>query len=393
MRLRLSTTGGRLEERSRAARSNGMKPAIAPSQPAGRHLQRHDTGQCYKGQRCIDETCCCRLHVEHELPPRLVDRYSESLRSLRLDQPVWRADPKRWPCQRHLTGYLPGLMTELPHWPEAKAITLKDPLPTAERGDLWQLDATPADTLTVTQEEFQTGRLKPGCWSFWTNRKPKRCSAERSPPTKRTPSGIARSIGDAGGQTHFAGVRVAVQNLGCLRRFSRARLQSDYPDLPCSVIEQCSRMPIRRMCGSSKRAGSCPQAASATACSGRKVRLNRAFEGLYLEKLDNADSRRLACARWRPCRAGRRMCASKSVAVFTGQLEASVGAPEAPIRKVLIADEDGLYSARDEQGCICTAPRISTALCCMRCPMHSVRHWVTKSFRENGSRRRFSVRR
>jgi hypothetical protein len=80
------------------------------------------------------------------------------------------------------------------------------------------------------------------------------------------------------------------------------------------------------------------------------VRVSRAYEGLYLEELENNDTRRLELASLATLPGW-----SNDVRIeireyaHAGKLHASVGAENAPIRKVLILEEDGRYQARDEQ--------------------------------------------
>ncbi len=302
----------------------------------------------------VEEGVLRRLHVEHELPPpplltdtlnrfdlyAAVSRFGEQIREGRLSD--------------HLSGYLPGLMTELPHWPESKAITLKDPLPTGRASVTYgNSSATPADTLTVTQVDIQTGQFESRVLAFLQE------------PDIEALLGHAISTDKT---VRIQALREALA-LRAVRRAPRVfesqyrtsdisadirvrRLQSDYPDLPCSVLEQILKDADPQSVRVFEERGQVVlKLRQQLREAGVKVRLNRAFEGLYLEQLANADSRRLALSSleklpgWSP-----QVRIEIRDGSFTGLLEASVGAPDAPIRKVLVGDENGLYSARDQQG-------------------------------------------
>jgi hypothetical protein len=127
-----------------------------------------------------------------------------------------------------------------------------------------------------------------------------------------------------------------------------ARLRVDYPELSASVAEDIGsradavdrqvvldrqRLPLRLH-----------DHARAAAL---EVRLNRAYEGLFLDELANPDTDRLALhtvetlAGWSP-----QVRLEVRNFSFTGPLHDSLGPVDAPIRKILI-NQDGLYEARD----------------------------------------------
>jgi len=301
----------------------------------------------------VDEGVLRRLHVEHELPPPLL---TDTLHRFDLYDSISRfgGQIRNGDISDHLTGYLPGLMTELPHWPESKAIMLKDPLPTGRASVTYgNSGATLADTLIVTQEELKTGRFESRVLAFLdepeteallgraiSTDKTVRIEALREALAVRAVKRTSR-VFESQYKTSDVSADIRVR-----------RLQSDYPDLPCSVIEQILKDADPQNVRVFEESGQVVlKLRQQLRAAGVKVRMSRAFEGLYLEQLDNADSRRLALRSletlpgWSP---DVRMEIRHGS--FTGQLEASVGEADAPIRKVLIADENGLYSARDEQG-------------------------------------------
>ena len=80
-----------------------------------------------------------------------------------------------------------------------------------------------------------------------------------------------------------------------------------------------------------------------------EVRLNRAYEGLFLDELHNPDTESLLL---RTLESLPGWSADVRIEVrngaMTGVLDDSIGPADAAIRKVLIRNEDGLYAARDE---------------------------------------------
>lgn len=301
----------------------------------------------------IDEGVLRRLHVEHDLPPSLL---TDTLQRFELHASVSQFDEqiRSGNISNHLAGYLPGLMTELPHWPEEKAITLKDPLPAHRDAVTYgNADATPANILTVTQRELQTGQLESRVLGFLNEAQigallGHGISSDRAVRIQALREVLVQRANKRSSQvfeSQYSNADVSAD--------SRVRrLKGDNPGLPCSVIEQvlneADPQVLDRLDNSGKVVLELRQQLRAAAT---RVRLSRAFEGLYLEHLETSDSHRLALGSmanlpgWSPdVRIEIRDLS------FTGQLRASIGAPDAPIRKVLIADEDGLFNARDDQG-------------------------------------------
>jgi hypothetical protein len=301
----------------------------------------------------IEEDVLRRLHVEHELPPALltdtlnrfdlyvsISRFGEQIRSGHVSN--------------HLTGYLPGLMTELPHWPETKAITLKDPLPTDRAAVTYgSSTATPTDTLTVTQEELQTGRFETRVLDFLSETETEALLGRAISTNKIVRvQALREALALRASKRSSRVFESQYKTSDVSADFRARRLQSDYPDLPCIVIEQVLKEADPQNVRVFEESGQITlKLRQQLRAAGGRVRLNRAYEGLYLEHLENADSRRLA------------LCSMESLPgwlsevrievrelSFTGPLQSSVGAPDAPIRKVLIVDENGLFSARDDQG-------------------------------------------
>ncbi len=301
----------------------------------------------------VEEGLLRRLHVEHDLPPPLLtdtlNRFDLYASIIRFGEQIRDGN-----LSDHLSGYLPGLMTELPYWPESKAITLRDPLPTGRESVTYgNSNASNADTLTVTQVDIQTGQFESRVLAFLDEPETEALLGHALSTDKRLRIQALREALASRAAKRASRVFESQYKTADVSADIRVRrLQSDYPDVPCSVLEQVLKdadpQTVRVFEDSGKVVLKLRQQLRA---AGARVRLNRAYEGLYLEQLENADSRRLALCSMENLKGW-----SSEVRIeirdlsFTGQLQASVGSVDAPIRKVLIADEDGLYSARDAQG-------------------------------------------
>lgn len=128
-------------------------------------------------------------------------------------------------------------------------------------------------------------------------------------------------------------------------------LCGEYPKLPVVVVEELLRdaTPEELLHLTQKRRIPLSLREKARAAQDR-VRVSRAYEGLYLEALENPDTRRLQLASLAAL-PGWSIGVRIEVRAFSfhGELQASVGPEDAPIRKVVFVDEQGLHHARDEQ--------------------------------------------
>lgn len=300
----------------------------------------------------VDENVLRRLHVEHELPPPLLndtlERFDLYARTSRLGEQI-----RNGVVSEALAGHLPELMTELPRWPESKAITLTDPLPLgSEPVTYGNVDATPADTLTVSLAELQAGQLETRLLTFLdepemegllgrsiSTDKAVRVEAMRDQLAMQADKRTAR-IFEAQYKTSGASTDTRI-----------ARMQGDYPDLPVGIAEQLLADADAEDLRFLKEKNRIPLRLREQIKAARnQVRLARAYEGLYLKELSNVDTRRLELGSvqtlpgWSP-----NVRIEVRELSFSGKLQASVGAEDAAIRKVLILDEDGRYNARDER--------------------------------------------
>jgi len=248
--------------------------------------------------------------------------------------------------------HLPPLMTEFRRWPDYKAIELF-------RGpELWgdsivhgNQDAVPAHRVKVTFAELKAGKLADRVLDAF--------SEEEIRQILGRDIGTDRQVRIDALQERLA-LHAEAQKKRLVESFYRHAevetdpdvvwLQDAFPQLPTSVARELL-------------AGASPEELSVMAERVRvplhlrqqaraallEVRLNRAYEGLFLEELHNPDTGRLLLRTLESLPGW-----SKEVRIevrnraITGALDGSIGAVDAPIRKVLIKNEDGLYEARDE---------------------------------------------
>ncbi|RON70703.1 hypothetical protein BK671_06400 [Pseudomonas fluorescens] len=301
----------------------------------------------------VDENLLRRMHVEHELPPVLLidtlERFKAYGDAGKLAQQILAGS-----IEESLAGYLPELMSELPRWPESKAISLTDPLPLGS-GDpvtYGNASAKPADTLMLTLSELKAGALERRVLQFLdipdieallgkaiSSDKQVRIEALREQLARQANKRTAKIFESIyKGKEYAADARVGL-------------LQGEYADLPRAIAEQLLADADAEDLRFLKENNRLPLKLREQIRAARNtVRVARAYEGLYLEKLTNADTRRLELGTlqtlpgWSP-----NVRIEIREFSFSGTLQASVGAADAPIRKVLILDEEGRYNTRDER--------------------------------------------
>ena len=301
----------------------------------------------------VDENALRRLHVEHELPPPLLtdtlERFDLYARTGKLGEQI-----RSGLISEELAGYLPDLMTDLPQWPEARAITLTDPLPVGgEAVTFGNVNASASDTLKLTLAELKAGGLErrviesldePEIEGLLgraiSTDKDVRIKALREELAKRANKRQARIF-----ESQYKGTQASTDA-------RVARLQGDDPDLPRGVIEKLLEDADPEDLRFLKEKTHTPLGLrQQIRTANNKVRVARAYEGLYLEPLENNDTL------WLELYSVQKLPGwSPNVRIeirelsFSGMLLVSVGEETAPIRKVLILDEDGRYHTRDESG-------------------------------------------
>lgn len=248
--------------------------------------------------------------------------------------------------------HLPPLMTELRRWPESKAIELF-------RGpQLWgdsivhgNQSALAANRVKVTFAELKAGKLSERVVDSFDEQEIQQMLGRSI--------GSDRQVRIDALQERLA-IRAEQQKKRLFKSFYKnaeveaeanvALLQDAFQELPTSVARELL-------------AGATPEELSVMAERKRvplrlkqqaraallEVRLNRAYEGLFLDELHSPDTERLLLQSLESLPGW-----SEDVRIevrndaLAGTLEDSIGAADAAIRKVLVKNEDGLYEARDE---------------------------------------------
>ncbi|MBM6445061.1 hypothetical protein JQF37_15720 [Pseudomonas sp. MIL9] len=298
----------------------------------------------------VHENALRRLHVEHEtLPALLTDTFkrfkayadAEACADLILDGRIGQ----EW------ADYVVRFMTELPGWPEGKAIEVfEGPGLSGAAIKEGYAEALPADTLQITWQDLLAGAL------------PKRVVGFLDEQALREMLGQWYA-GDSKARVKALRDRLADQARSSKRRLfdklyerrertddSRVSLLKGHESSLSTSVAQAlvdhahpsdlqhlaekKRVPLRL----SQQAGE----------AAHQLRVARAYEGLYLGELHTTDTERLelhslaALPGWP---------ADLRLEIrdysFSGSLHDSLGPQDAPIRKVLIRGDDGRYEARD----------------------------------------------
>ncbi|SEC55958.1 Leucine rich repeat-containing protein [Pseudomonas frederiksbergensis] len=297
----------------------------------------------------VEEGVLRRLHAEHETPPALLRDTLKRFNTY--------ADAERYPEQilanqvpEEMSGFLPATLVELPRWPESRALEVFEgddrTGASVKHGNAM---ATGPQSIKISRSEVVAGKL------------PERVIESLNPTELREMLG-AQVANDTPSRIDALRSRLAMQARKQHKRLFDALYKSrnvsdsaqvrllvdDSPQLPASVAQELldsaepadlqhltekQRLPLRLR--------------QQTRRAQERVRLNRAYEGLYLDELESTDTRRLELATLASLPGW-----STQVRIeirhlgFSGDLLASAGAADAPIRKVLVLDEDGRYQAR-----------------------------------------------
>lgn len=298
----------------------------------------------------IHENALRRLHVEHETPPALL---TDTLKRFKAyaDAEACAEQVLANRVDREWADLAVRFMTELSGWPEGKAIEVfEGPGLSGAAFKEGYADALPADTLQMTWQDLLAGAL------------PARVVGFLDEPALREMLGQWFSA-DSTARTKALRNRLAEQALGSKRRLfdklyeRRERtddarvslLKGHESSLSTSVaqalVEHAQPSDLQHLAEKERVPLRLSQQAADAA---QQLRLARAYEGLYLGELHNSDTERLelhslaALPGW-PSDL-RLEIRERS---FTGTLHDSLGAEDAPIRKVLIRGGDGRYEARD----------------------------------------------
>jgi hypothetical protein len=296
----------------------------------------------------VEENALRRMHAEHETPPAMLvdtlDRFKAYAQAGELGEQIL-AD--RIP--ETLENMVPAFMTELPRWPESCGIALFDG-PTLE-GVCVDFGSTERQ-IKLTRADLRAGRLPLRVIEQLSEKEIHELLGQgiSSDRPLRINELRKRLAEHAGHQRQRA-----FDTLYKQRKVSASAevllLCDAYPKLPVIVAEQLLRdaAPEERLHLKQKRRIPLSLREKARTAQGR-VRMSRAYEGLYLQALEDTDTRRLELASL-AAMPGWSADVRIEVRAFSanGDIQASVGPEDAPIRKVLFFDEEGLYHARDDQ--------------------------------------------
>ncbi|WP_347903739.1 NEL-type E3 ubiquitin ligase domain-containing protein [Pseudomonas purpurea] len=298
----------------------------------------------------VDENLLRRLHVEHETPPALLRdtcmRFNTYAEAERFPQHI---EANQIPDA--MVGFVPEVMVELPGWPENRAVEVFE---AADRSGAsfkhGNAMASGPMTIKVSRSELAAGKLPERVIEALDDSEVRvLLGNDIARGTPERIEALRKQLGQQAGKQKKRLFEALYKSRDVSGDPRVRRVLNDVPELPASValelLEHAEPADLQHL--SEKQRLSLRLRQQARAVRDR-VRLNRAYEGLYLEELASADSRRLELGSlaglpgW-----------SDEVRIeirelgFGGKLHASVGPENAPIRKVLILEEDGRYQTRD----------------------------------------------
>jgi hypothetical protein len=298
----------------------------------------------------LHENTLRRLHVEHDSPPAMlldtVNRFTVYADAEACAQQILadRIDPA-W------AGFVPRWLTELPGWPEGKAIEVFDgPQRTGSSIKDGYADALPIDTLQVTRQALLDGELLGRVVDFLDEQ------------------ALREWLGQWFSGDRQRRIQVLREQLAGLARRNKRRLfdhlyarREHSTDLSVNLLKSAGPRLSTRMAEellahaqpsdlqhlTEKKRVSLRLSQQVREAQ-HQLRLARAYEGLYLDELHNVDTARLVLHSLEQLPGWPTdLRLEVREYSFSGALNDSIGPPDAPTRKVLIWGEDGQYQARD----------------------------------------------
>ncbi|MHC8316413.1 NEL-type E3 ubiquitin ligase domain-containing protein [Pseudomonas sp. LB3P31] len=299
-----------------------------------------------------DEDLLRRMHVDSEPMPELladtIKRFND------------HADAKSLPRQisegklrGDLCDYAASLMAELPGWPGDKVIEV---MSKTDFGSVSVVYGPPKVTasgiIQVNRSALMAGQLPRLVMESFNETQVKSLLGQHPPQTLE--ARIEALQGKLADRAKMAGMRIfeslysdrspegnrnvqlVKRNFSGLTTRLATTLLADATPVELAQMSRTGRVPLRL--GETARRLQ------------QKVRLARAYEGLYLEGLAGPDTESLVLHSLEklPGWAGD-LSIEVRQGVFSGELRARVGAADAPLRKVLVHTEDGQYEARDAE--------------------------------------------
>jgi hypothetical protein len=301
----------------------------------------------------VHEDALRRMHVEHEAPPAMLvdtlNRFKLYAQAGELGQQILA---NRIP--EALEQTIPALMIELPRWPESRGIALFDgPTLEGEFYDFGNVEVRPERQIKLTRAELREGLLPQRVIENFSETEIHELLGQGISSDRQVRiNELRRRLAELADIHRNRSFETLYKQQDLSDESSVRLLRNDYPQLPVVVAEEIVRdaspEELRHLSQKRRVPLSLHERVQAALTH---VRASRAYEGLYLESLADNDTRRLELATlstlpgWS---AGVRI--ELRAFSFSGELQASVGPENAPIRKVLFFDERGLYQTRDEQG-------------------------------------------
>jgi hypothetical protein len=299
----------------------------------------------------VHENALRRLHVESEPLPALLADTLERFKAY-ADADASEALILANRVNEDLAGFLPGFMTELNGWPRGKAIEVfEGPGLSGPSIRTGYIKADAADTLTMSRQDLVAGKLPEKAVDFLDEKALGELLGEWLSGDRKARIETLRKHLSAQAAKQK---RQLFEGLYAQRKRPptplAGRLTFRASDLPNSLAEELlhhADPADLKFMTEKKRV---PLALSRQSDQAlEQLRLNRAYEGLYLPELYSNDTTRLL------------LHSLESLPGWTkdlrleirdysvqGSLFDSIGPENAPIRKVLIHGEGGLFEARDE---------------------------------------------
>ncbi|KRA93708.1 hypothetical protein ASD91_08115 [Pseudomonas sp. Root68] len=299
----------------------------------------------------VHENLLRRLHVEQQTPPALL---ADTLKR-------FKAHTDAQACAEQILAnrigeewadYAVRIMTEMRGWPDDKAIEVfQGPGLTGKAIKDGYAQALPANTLQMSWSDLLVGALPERVVGFLDEQALRELLGEWL-------SGDSQKRTEALREQWATRVGQRKRKLFDLLYSRRTRsddplvnlLKGDFAEISLSqaqeLLGEAHPSDVRHL-NEKKRVPL--RLAEQARKDAEQLRMTRAYEGLYLDALHNADTARLelhSLAALPDWPADVRLEVRKNS--FEGTLTDSLGPVDAPIRKVLILGEDGKYEARDD---------------------------------------------
>ena len=300
----------------------------------------------------VDESALRRMHVEQETIPALLGDTIKRFKAY-AEAEACEASILANRVNADWAGLLPRFMTELSGWPQGKAIEVFEGADfsgaSTKEGSF---DAVPADTLKISRQELIAGKLPEGVIDFLNEEGQRELLGQwLSGDRQARVEALRKQLSaQAAKRKKYLFDSLYAQREGSTNPLVN-RLKGDTSGLSTILSEELLRnadpADVQHMSDKQR----VPLALSRKAEQAQQqLRLNRAYEGLYLTELHNPDTTRLALHTLETLPGWSRDLRLE-IRDFSAQgaLFDSIGSENAPTRKILIRDQEGRFEARDER--------------------------------------------